>query len=582
VKIKISIIGGGPASISLCNQLIHHFIVNNLLDVEISVFEKKDSIGTGLPYSYKESCYILNLPSYSMGISGEEDESFYRWFERNRIRLGCDYETAFPPRYFFGLYVNQLASRLIDKAESHGIKLHYHVNTKIINIEKMEETKYRVSSKKESYLADYVILSTGHMPSESYRHLVGVPGYSHSPWSYDAFDHLDRNSTVFILGSRLTAIDIAMRLHFMGHQGSIKMFSRSGLLPAVLGSEVPPYVLKYLTLKNLDFFTKNGLKYLELDDLLNLFWKEISEAVGSSIQYKDIITSSCDTSALDWLLHEISSAERGPRPWQQVLFSLYPITPLIWNRLSLEDKEIFLKDYHSLFFTYLAAFPLENAYKLLEILKSGQLTVEGGLESVVFSKEGFHLYTKSNQFFAEKLFNGTGPGYNPFGFSLFQNMNKNGLLERHPCGGIYVDPETLQVKDSKYIPQSNLFAIGELTRGTCLVTADMGQVNRQTDRITDQITKLMNKFNQSQSPTGCFHKNKLTNDRFFRKHGEKTQNTIIKKTYCTYHSPRLFSCKLKSPRNYARFLPICLPATLFSSFSWCKVKEQNTFAKMEL
>ncbi|WP_267256874.1 hypothetical protein [Coxiella endosymbiont of Ornithodoros maritimus] len=61
------------------------------------------------------------------------------------------------------------------------------------------------------------------------------------------------------------------------------MFSRSGLLPAVLGKEVTPYPLKHLTLDNFDRLTKSEMENLPLDALMDLFWKEISEAEGKNI-----------------------------------------------------------------------------------------------------------------------------------------------------------------------------------------------------------------------------------------------------------------------------------------------------------
>ncbi|MBW5803115.1 hypothetical protein FIV31_07805 [Coxiella endosymbiont of Ornithodoros amblus] len=73
-------------------------------------------------------------------------------------------------------------------------------------------------------------------------------------------------------------IDVVRKLERQGHEGKIFMFSRSSLLPAVLGKEVTLYPLKHLTLDNFDRLKKSGIQNLPLDALVELFWKEINEA----------------------------------------------------------------------------------------------------------------------------------------------------------------------------------------------------------------------------------------------------------------------------------------------------------------
>ena len=72
---------------------------------------------------------------------------------------------------------------------------------------------------------------------------------------------------------------------------------------------------------------------------------------------------------MSWINKEIDQAERDAKPWQQVMFSFYPTVPDIWQRMDLENQRKFILEYSSLFMTYLAAFPLENAYKIKNLLE---------------------------------------------------------------------------------------------------------------------------------------------------------------------------------------------------------------------
>ena len=124
---------------------------------------------------------------------------------------------------------------------------------------------------------------------------------------------------------------MALKLHSVNHHGTISMFSRSGLLPTVLGKEVPSYTLKYLTMEAIKQITESGKKNLPLATLTDLFTCELQEALGKDFKLQDIIQSYQQMSALDWI-----------------------------------EKEI-----------------LDNAYKIHALLKSGQLKVYGGVQNIV-------------------------------------------------------------------------------------------------------------------------------------------------------------------------------------------------------
>jgi uncharacterized NAD(P)/FAD-binding protein YdhS len=487
MTVKIAIVGGGPASVSLCMQLFEKFTPHvTEEEVEISVFEKNTAIGPGLPYSIEEDCYVLNLPKEVMEPIQGQNGRFSNWL---KSFPDCPQDTYFPPRYYFGKYLEYLANDVAQRSVGGKIKIKYHTTCEVLDLIEQDD-QFEVVTTKGNYVGDYTILCTGHMPSVAYRHLIGNERYVHNPWKEGVFEGIPPDEEIAIIGTRLSAIDIALKLSSIGHQGKVSMVSRSGLLPAVLAKSIPPYPLKYLTLENFDHITKSGLMPLGLNELMKLFWKEISDAEGREFNLSLIDKSYKDILPLSWLNKEISHAEVGNRAWQRVLFSLYPIVPNIWSMMNLRDRCTFLKENHSLFLTYLAAFPLENAYKMRRLLQSNRLEVLGGLDSIECRGSAYHLKLADNRtLIAKHLINATGPGYDPAEIPMYRNLLHRGVVRKHHLGGFDVDPKTLQLFRRKHGLHRNMYAVGELTHGACLATTDMTRVAMQADRAATCIVR---------------------------------------------------------------------------------------------
>jgi uncharacterized NAD(P)/FAD-binding protein YdhS len=487
MTMKIAIVGGGPASVSLCMQLLEKLTPHVAKEeVEISVFEKNTAIGPGLPYSLEENCYLLNLPKEVMEPVQGQNGRFSDWL---KSYSDCPQDTHFPPRHYFGKYLEYLANDVAQRSVGGKIKIKYHTACEVLDLIKQND-QFEVLTTKGNYIGDYIVLCTGHMPSVAYRHLIGNEGYVHHPWKEGIFERIPPDEDIAIIGTRLSAIDIALKLSSLERQGKVSMVSRSGLLPAVLGKSIPPYPLKYLTLENFDYITKSGLIPLSLNELMKLFLKEISDAEGLEFNLNLIDKSYKDILPLSWLNKEISQAEVGNRAWQRVLFSFYPIIPNIWSMMNLRDQRTFLKEYYGLFLTYLAAFPLENAYKMRTLLQSNELEILGGLDNIECRDSTYHLKLAGNRTLIVKhLINATGPGYDPAEIPMYRNLLHRGVVRKHHLGGFDVDPKTLQLFNGKKGLHRNMYAVGELTHGACLATTDMTRVAVQADRASTCIVR---------------------------------------------------------------------------------------------
>lgn len=490
-KNKLLIVGGGPAAVSLCLQVVDEYRKHRLnVPVEIHVFEKGHQIGPGLPYSnLLDDCYILNLPKEIMEPIAGTTGHFAEWLKSKPM---VKQETKFPPRKYFGEYLHFLAEKIKIEANEIGISITYHTNCEVLDVEDQRKTgTIKVITTQGDTIGNYLVFCTGHMPSSTYSHFIGKQGYFHNPWELDLYKKLDSYSEVTVIGTRLTAIDTVRKLLTSGYGGKIRMVSRSGLLPTVLSKEIPPYTLKYLTLANFDRLTKGGVQPLSLKDLAELSFAEINEAEGRAVLPDNFVRSYRELSSEAWLTQQIIQAESGPKKWQQVLFAAYPIVSNIWSMLTLQDKKSFIRNYRSIYLTYLAAFPLENAYKIREHLTSGRLDILGGVTDINPCKEGgFALHFADRSPISTKvLVNATGPSYQPEMDPLFRRLLNKGLLVKHEVGGIDVDPISLRTLSSNQVKHQKIFGIGEITQGACLATTDMSRVATQAGKVALQLVR---------------------------------------------------------------------------------------------
>lgn len=476
----IGIIGGGPASVSLCLELKKQLNASGL-EIEILVFEKNAHIGHGTPYALHEESHLLNLPKESMEPVTGESAYFVQWLKEQ----GLDTPTSFPARYLFGQYLEHRAVQAQLEAEPCDLTINYLVNNEVLDVE-TKGLGFQIKTTQDQYLVDFLVLSPGHMPSQNYQEWIGKDGYIHNPLSPDAFTAIDPNQSIILIGSRLTAIDAVLKLKRLGHRGKLTMASRSGLLPTVLGTTIRPYTLKYLTSELL----KRDKGSLSIAELTALFWQEMN-TIGCHSHLKSIPRSSKDISALDWISNEIKEAEAGGRSWQEVLFALYPLTPKLWPLLNPEDQQYFMTHWYSLFITYLAAFPLENAYQIKTLLTSKQLEIINGVQDITQERDRFIVQCAEGRLSTSWLINATGPGYNPKSLPFLKKMLASGLVLAHPLGGLKVEQSTLRVHQGSHQVFSRLYALGELTKGVNFLTTDLGCVTNQAKTVAHLLTQQL-------------------------------------------------------------------------------------------
>ena len=253
-KKRIAIIGGGPAGLFLFKTLLD----SEKRDIEIDIFERRNRLGAGMPYS-SSGANDEHITNVSENEIPELVTSIADWARTVPVAILKQYNidpdnfNAYKvlPRLFFGMYLSAQFDILLEHAKADKIitKVHFECEVEdIIDKPKLRETWISIPEL-GTLKFDIVVICTGH--KWPMIHEGKVPGYFDAPYP-PAKLNLHLNHEVAIRGSSLTAIDAIRTIArnngtFFKGEGKnltyepfvispnfkITMHSRNGMLPAV-------------------------------------------------------------------------------------------------------------------------------------------------------------------------------------------------------------------------------------------------------------------------------------------------------------------------------------------------------------
>lgn len=253
-NLNIGIIGGGPSAMFLYKRLIEAADPT----IIITIYEKGDRLGAGMPYSV-----VGANDEHVTNVSGNEIPdlvtSVSDWIrtvpkdtlDKFKIKPERFNEYKVLPRLLFGQYLTAQFKLLLQQAKDIGIETIVHFNTPVADIvDNAEEGKVQIiTAAGDKFYHDRIAICSGHYWPK--KHEGRVPAYFDSPYP-PAKLAFKANHVVAIRGSSLTAVDAIRTLS--RYNGSydkdangqliytpypesnnfkMVMHSRNGLLPAV-------------------------------------------------------------------------------------------------------------------------------------------------------------------------------------------------------------------------------------------------------------------------------------------------------------------------------------------------------------
>lgn len=476
---KLAIVGSGASALIMLSSVLRKVQEINLK--EITIYSNAPVVGPGKAYQWDIVSPLMNLPNYSIFVDDKDTTGYVHW-----LKLGLNNEKNIHPldyssRRTFGRYLRYYFLKIIAKCELSGVKVEV-IYTPALTIENKSFIIINKGEKSER-IRDKVIICPGVAMPENIYGIENNKLYFHDPYPLSSsVGQVDAQAPVKIMGSGLTAVDIARALIERKHSGPITMWSRNGQLPRVRNARIVTRPI-YVTPGYVSQLIKNK-KNIKINDVYELIRIEF-EFRGVSIKplLRWFSMKYTIEKQLKWQMKLIESGYEG---MELALNIIHPNLEKIWSALSEDEKVIFNMRWRSKFMCFMNPMPEYIAYKFHDAILKGQLQVnkisdhansnhKNDMKSI---KEG-----TSNCF----VFNATPPSgktrcLNRDSAILVDSLvNKNKVL-LHPLGGIQIQPGT-----GAALSHRNLFLLGHITNGVYLLTNSLVAISRQANHIAQAL-----------------------------------------------------------------------------------------------
>lgn len=217
---RVLVVGGGAGGVIATATLLRD------LDgpVDVRIVERRDAVGPGLAYRTREPLHLLNNYAGRMSAFEDDPDDLVRWCADAGIAASRE---TFLPRQVYGCYLAGLLDR-VAQPDSHVTRL----RGEVVSVEENPAGYVAGLASGARIGADVVVLALGNPPP---RHLPAFRGagtaYAADPWAGDLTDRIGRGARVLLVGTGLTAIDVAVQLAGAHPDVEMVAVSRHGMLP---------------------------------------------------------------------------------------------------------------------------------------------------------------------------------------------------------------------------------------------------------------------------------------------------------------------------------------------------------------
>lgn len=448
-RYDVAIVGAGLSGTLVAVQLL----LQAEMPLRVALLERERPFGQGLAYSTPSPSHRLNVPAGRMSAFAGDMGHFLRWLrETEPAAEAHDFVTR-------GRYGEYLAS-LLDVTQARVPGSLERLRADVRELDRGTGARLGVGLGDGSWIdADRVVLAMGNLdpldPPCATQALVRSDRYARNPWSPEATAGLAPRDPVLLVGSGLTAIDVALSLRDAGHRGTIHAISRHGLLPQT-HVQTQPWELR-----------------------------------------RDLFALPPTARALLHALREEAAvAGSGGSNWRAVMDAIRPHTIALWQRLPRAERRRFLRHARTYWETHRHRMAPEVGAEVRELLASGRLRVRAAhLVSLDLGRNGVEAILRprgehrTERLAIARVLNCTGPSVNVRRTTdpLLAHLHAGGWIRPHPLGlGLCSDVDGAVI-DAAGRPARDLFAIGPLRRGDLWETTAAPEIRVQAERLAARL-----------------------------------------------------------------------------------------------
>lgn len=416
----IGIIGGGPAALFLFQKLIQDH-----LPIEISIFEKSQRLGAGMPYSSEGA-----NPEHIANVSAHElpalPQNVHEYLKENHVFEYPEYydgnefnKYKVLPRLLLGDYLESQFHKLLLLADKKDIKVNVHLSSNVLDIVPVTDSTFDVILSDEKRVQiDIAVVCTGHFWKKINEDTIS--GWYDSPYPPSKLNNIV-NIPIAIRGTSLTAIDAVKTLarnngqFYKNDEGileyrldsnypefRIDLFSTGGHLPAIrfhseeeyfsfkwtmTDEEIQSYRLQNNGFVHLDYVFENSFKkplkekdYSFYEKIQNL---SIEEFASTMLERRDLLNP-FDLFRKEYVEAKKSIEEKKTITWKETLSAFSYAMNYPAKHFPAEDMLRLKKLVMPLITIIIAELPQSSAEEILALYSQNLITLtEVDLDSEV-------------------------------------------------------------------------------------------------------------------------------------------------------------------------------------------------------
>ena len=387
-------------------------------------------LGRGAAYRTNDPAHLLNSRAAAMSALADRPGDFVDWCREQGLDIG---PADFAPRTVYGDYVHDRLQR----AEF--------THVKGVAVRILQDASVLLRGGRH-IRADRVILALGHgAPAGPLAITSAVrthPYYVGNPWIPGALERVPGNAPVLLIGTGLTALDVALTLAGRGRRAPMLAVSRRGLVPQA-----------------------HAERQIPADQPFAYPGAEIGGLLRAVRRYA------------------------GTQPdWRSAVDALRPQIDRLWWQLSVDARRRFLQHVATYWEAHRHRMAPAVAARVAGLRASGALRVQAGAIQSIRRSEGGCVVTMRGQETQTvgAIVNCTGPG-GAAGSPLGRALLDDGLARRDPTG-IGLDVDGLgRLLDRDGEPVEHLFAVGPTRRGAWWETTAVPEIRAQAQALGQHL-----------------------------------------------------------------------------------------------
>jgi len=452
----VAVVGGG-----LSGTVFSLKLARARPDVKVVLIDDARRPGRGLAYGACAPRHLLNVPVSRMETGLEP--RFIDWLQTHAqtyrqaldaalAESGGDLSAAFLPRALFGAYLEAQLATARETDASTGVHV---VRGRAVAALDDGRRGVRLEDGR-AVEAGTVVLALGNLPPTPPGRvdawLYDTPLFTPDPWAAGAFDDLDPDAPVLLVGTGLTMVDVVLMLAERGHRGAMLAVSRHGLVPRLhqAGGAWPAF---------------------------------LNDHIGET-----------PLALLRRVRATVAAAEAEGVPWQRVFDAARPAVGAVWSRWSISERRQFVRHLRARWDIHRhRTAPRVNA-ALQDLIDRGQLHIRAARLAGFVIEDGqvatrLHLRGGGEtRVTAGRIVNCTGPAsaLDRLALPLIESLRAQGLVKPDAMGlGLESSDCALMTAGGQV--STWLFALGGLTRPAWWEITATPEIVVQIDRLTARL-----------------------------------------------------------------------------------------------